>query len=391
MAINDVSLTAGMRSNLLSLQSTVNLLDRTQTRLSTGKKVNTAIDNPTSFFAAQSLNSRASTIDSLKDAMGQAVQTIAAADKGIKAIASLIEQAKGIAQSALSAADGGATATGVVSLSAISATGGVGFTTGTITLTDLSDGDHMHLYSNDARDSGQTFLSRLVPDPLVAGEYQLTGGDMIATAAALAAEINDTNWAGMPDPDYYYTAHHNAGTATVTISRFLQSDDSQVDVVAGDFATMFPAKYSYVVNPAAGSADTIDIGGVTFTAENSGTPGAQEFYVSGNDLLDTHSLALAINTYDWSGEVATFNATVENGELFLSKVDNATGLAANVVAGDFDASGVTGGGVAAMTVEEGSSELSNLQDQYNTLCDQLTELAEDSGYKGKNLLSATLL
>lgn len=91
MAINDVSLTAGMRSNLLSLQSTVNLLDRTQTRLSTGKKVNTAIDNPTSFFAAQSLNSRASTIDSLKDAMGQAVQTIAAADKGIKAIASLIE------------------------------------------------------------------------------------------------------------------------------------------------------------------------------------------------------------------------------------------------------------------------------------------------------------
>ena len=86
MAINDVSLTSGMRSNLLSLQETVDLLNRTQNRLSTGKKVNTAIDNPISFFASQALTSRASIIDSLKDAMGQAVQTITAADKGIKAI-----------------------------------------------------------------------------------------------------------------------------------------------------------------------------------------------------------------------------------------------------------------------------------------------------------------
>jgi flagellin-like hook-associated protein FlgL len=91
-----------MRSNLLSLQNTVKLLDRTQERLSTGKKVNTAIDNPVSFFAAQSLNSRASVIDSLKDAMGQAVQTVKAADKGITAITAMIEQAKGIAQEALS-------------------------------------------------------------------------------------------------------------------------------------------------------------------------------------------------------------------------------------------------------------------------------------------------
>jgi len=103
MAINDISLTSGMRTNLLSLQDTTSLLNRTQERLSTGKKVNTAIDNPVSFFAAQSLNSRASKIDSLKDAMGQAIQTIKAADNGIKAITSMIEQAKGIAQQALGA------------------------------------------------------------------------------------------------------------------------------------------------------------------------------------------------------------------------------------------------------------------------------------------------
>ncbi len=103
MAINDISLTAGMRSNLTTLQGTAQLLDRTQNRLSTGKKVNSAIDNPTAFFAAQSLNSRASIINGLKDAMGQAIQTVTAADKGIKAISSLIEQAKGIAQQAAAA------------------------------------------------------------------------------------------------------------------------------------------------------------------------------------------------------------------------------------------------------------------------------------------------
>ncbi len=103
MAINDISLTSGMRTNLLSLQSTTNLLNRTQERLATGKKVNSALDNPVSFFASQSLNSRASKLDGLKDAMGQAIQTIKAANNGITAITSMIEQAKGVAESAMSA------------------------------------------------------------------------------------------------------------------------------------------------------------------------------------------------------------------------------------------------------------------------------------------------
>jgi flagellin len=103
MAVNDISLTAAMRSNLLALQQTADLMARTQTRLSSGKKVNSAMDNPTSFFAAQALNSRASILDGLKDAMGQATSTIEAASKGITAITSLIEQAKGIATQAQSA------------------------------------------------------------------------------------------------------------------------------------------------------------------------------------------------------------------------------------------------------------------------------------------------
>jgi flagellin len=104
MALNDISLTAGMRSNLVNLQDTVNLLNRTQGRLASGKKVNTALDNPISFFTAQSHMSRASSIDALKDGMNESVQTIKAADAGIKGVTSLLDAARTLAQSAKQAA-----------------------------------------------------------------------------------------------------------------------------------------------------------------------------------------------------------------------------------------------------------------------------------------------
>ena len=96
----DISLTSSMRSNLLSLQSTQSLMDMTQERLSTGKKVNSAIDNPSSYYTAQSLNNRANDLSSLLDSMGQGIQTIKAADEALTAITSFAEQAKAIANSA---------------------------------------------------------------------------------------------------------------------------------------------------------------------------------------------------------------------------------------------------------------------------------------------------
>jgi flagellin len=103
MALNDISLTQGMRSNLVSLQQTVTLLNRTQERLSSGKKVNTALDNPINFFAAQSHLQRASDLASRKDGMGEAIQVVNAANAGIKGITTLIESAKGLATAARTA------------------------------------------------------------------------------------------------------------------------------------------------------------------------------------------------------------------------------------------------------------------------------------------------
>ena len=100
----DISLTASMRTNLLSLQNTQSLMDTTQERLSTGLKVNSAIDNASSYYTAQSLNNRASDLSALLDSMGQGIQTIQAANEGIEAITEFVEQAKAIANSARDAA-----------------------------------------------------------------------------------------------------------------------------------------------------------------------------------------------------------------------------------------------------------------------------------------------
>lgn len=103
MAISDISLTAGMRANLISLQQTVDLLNRTQTRLSTGKKVNSPLDDPINYFAAQSHMQRASDLALRKDGMNEGIQVIKAADAGIKALISLVQQAKSLITAARTA------------------------------------------------------------------------------------------------------------------------------------------------------------------------------------------------------------------------------------------------------------------------------------------------
>ena len=99
--INDVQLTAAMRSNLLLLQRTDSQIQTVQNKLATGNKINSALDGPTEFFAAKGLNQRANDLSSLKDAMGQAISTIKAADTGLTSIESMIEQMRGLTTSAL--------------------------------------------------------------------------------------------------------------------------------------------------------------------------------------------------------------------------------------------------------------------------------------------------
>ncbi|MGH6711315.1 MAG: flagellin [Bradyrhizobium sp.] len=99
--MSGIVLSASVRQNLLSLQSTADLLATTQSRLSTGKKVNTALDNPTNYFTAASLDSRASDINNLLDGIGNGVQVLQSANTGITSLQKLVDSAKSVANQAL--------------------------------------------------------------------------------------------------------------------------------------------------------------------------------------------------------------------------------------------------------------------------------------------------
>src|ERR1700709_1280063 len=120
--MSGIVLTAAVRQNLLSVQSTADLLATTQNRLATGKKVNTALDNPTNFFTAQGLDNRASDINNLLDGIGNGVQVLQAANTGITSLQKLVDSAKSVANQALQATVGYSTKSNVSSTVAAGAT-----------------------------------------------------------------------------------------------------------------------------------------------------------------------------------------------------------------------------------------------------------------------------
>ncbi len=101
--MGEITLTSATRANLLSLQNTTSLIDRTQERLATGLKVNNAIDDALAFFKARNLNSRARDLSTIKDQIANGISTIKAAIQGLESMESLIKQMKALAQSAISA------------------------------------------------------------------------------------------------------------------------------------------------------------------------------------------------------------------------------------------------------------------------------------------------
>src|SRR4029077_18763503 len=117
--MSDIVLSASVRQNLLSLQSTAALLATTQNRLSTGKKVNTALDNPTNYFTAAGLDNRANDISNLLDGIGNGVQVLQAANTGLTSLQKLVDTAKSIATQVLQAPTGYSTKSSTTSATTV--------------------------------------------------------------------------------------------------------------------------------------------------------------------------------------------------------------------------------------------------------------------------------
>jgi flagellin len=132
-----IVLSASVRQNLLSLQSTAELLSTTQNRLATGNKVNSALDNPTNFFTAQGLNNRASDITNLLDSIGNGVQVLQAANTGLTSLQKLVDTAKSIANQVLQAPTGYSTKSSATAATTI----GTGSAANLVDGTNIKTGD----------------------------------------------------------------------------------------------------------------------------------------------------------------------------------------------------------------------------------------------------------
>ena len=182
--MSGIVLSASVRQNLLSLQSTAALLSTTQNRLATGNKVNSALDNPTNFFTAQGLNNRAGDISNLLDSIGNGVQVLQAANTGITSLQSLVDSAKSIANQVLQAPAGytaksTSTSTALVgTASAANLVDGVGFKSGETIAFAASGGLPALTVTLGATETLDQLNTALAPGGLTAS---IAGGSLVFT------------------------------------------------------------------------------------------------------------------------------------------------------------------------------------------------------------------
>ncbi len=434
---SDVVLTAALRNNLLSLQSTQNLIDKTQLRLATGLKVNSALDGPSNFFAAQSLDNRANDLSRLLDGISQSIRTIEEADNGITALTSLVEQAQSITSSArdeLAASSGTARALGNVDLSAsadLVAT--LGITTGDNFNIDVVDdagvlqteniqiitGDTIYTlaaritnqftdnqngeisasvtsngYLSISSDDGRTFRIR---DELVGAGDEITDAGFTALGLGDYFEVESTDDSGAATRA---AATIVAGNTIRSVSLY-EGDGSLVS--AGDTIV---GTYNDVDGNAAlsGFAANDDF---TFSVySDSGTTTVNLTNIAATttfqDLVDTINQDTSINQLI----EANFDSTTGRLEFTsISDSVNAFGLTANSAAGGaFNLGfGDPTGKLDPITLAAGVTEervfsfnnstalLDSLAKDYNNVREQIDTLVADAQYRGINLLEGDSL
>jgi len=363
---SNITLSSSVRQNLLSLQSTAQMMSMTQNRLATGKKVNSALDNPSNFFTSQSLNNRASDLGTLMDSIGQAQQTLKQADTGISSLTKLVESAKSLAKQAQQSSAPAASYTQTITSSAIAADTPA---TATSTATSAS------VYG--AASDGDT-LSITVGGTTHDFTFASTG------ASAAAGTFSDTS--------ELQAAITAAGLTGITVS-----DDSsgnlKIDAasgsftVGGDMGTDFGfattanapsnstlsamAGQSLSITVGSGSTATLNITATTTRADVSSWLGAQNFGTgvsaslnSSNQIEITQSGAQASNIVIGGTAAAGLD------------LDNGTGATTGTY--------VPTGSVATSAY---SSTRTTYENQYNDLLKQIDTLASDSSYNGVNLLN----
>ncbi|PYI63435.1 MAG: hypothetical protein DMC60_00670 [Verrucomicrobia bacterium] len=233
MSLSNITLSSSVRQNLLSLQDTASLLSTTQTRLATGKKVNSALDNPTNFFTAAGLDARASDIGNLLDSIGNGVQVLQAANTGITSLSKLVDTAKSIANQALQQPGG--------------------------------YGTKASLATDGPTGAGALAVAGTTTDLTNAGTNSLQGKTLVFKTATATTTLTIDNTAGAGKVNSIDSINTALATAGVQLSASLGATGAITFTSTNDAASQTITKTGTYAAPGAGSSTSVDISGTVGT------------------------------------------------------------------------------------------------------------------------------
>jgi flagellin len=385
--MSGIVLSASVRQNLLSLQSTAALLATTQNDLATGNKVNSALDNPTSFFTAAALNNRAGDISNLLDSIGNGVQVLQAANTGITSLQSLVSNAQSIANQVLQAPTGYSTKSSVTATAITGATANnlLGpATAATVTGTAIPGAA-----------ATTTKLSALTT-PITAGESITVDGKTISFAASGGNTVT--------------SAGGSLDLTTATVGDLLAA----VDTLTG--ATTPSTLGGTALTLSTGTTTALTIGGNATTLTKLGlTAGTTQVGappLSGQTLTigatGSNGIATSITFGTGSGQIATLNqlnAALANnnlqagispsGVINIVTTNEAASSKIGTIGGTATLAGAAFNGLtnppAPVADPDSQAARAGLVAQYNNVLNQINTTSEDASFNGINLLNGDTL
>jgi len=337
----DIALTSALRNNLLTLQNTQRQADSTQFKLATGKKVNSALDNPLNFFRAQSFGNRASDLTGLLDGINLSIRTIEEADKGITAINKLLDSAESIIEEAKTAYNGTSTSVGTIrglqdtstatTTVATGATllsdviGGIsGFTSGADTITVSIEADGTVVSTTVAATGSLTDLIAA----FTSGTAQF-GGPLLSASIDGSGNLSITNSAGIAEIESVSITVNDVGGASDPVANFggtlVRDSSGETTIYEGQQSNLenLQARYDKILTEISATANDSSFNGINLLKGNDlvttfNEDGTSNLSTTGDDLsaiglgLDIADFSTRTNLDTRAGQLDDATKTVRN-------------------------------------------------------------------------------
>ena len=372
----DVNLSKAVRSNLLSLQSTAASMAKTQNRLATGLKVNSALDNPSNFFTASALNSRASDMANLLDSMSSGIKTIEAADNGLKSITKTVESMQSTLRQARqdkSFKTASYTIDSSLTSGSLTLTGGAFETPGTVALTGTDAAASSKSTSASTSFAFGSARSFDVDDALNFSIAVDGGGATAVTIDRTVVQGIGNGDDTIDDVEELQAAVNSAFSAAGVTGVSLSNDGTNLTITSnlkGASSDVVISGTTVSDTNTSGFTNTLGIANVN-AANGSAGGGAAAYTV---DEL--------VNKINGDGDLNTkVRASNDNGKL---RIENLSTEALNV--GGVTSTGQIDGTSNGQSKIEGNDVRKSLVEQFNNLRDQLDKFADDASFNGINLL-----